>query len=127
MQNDVHMEHAQAIVDGGCKFYCEGANMPTTNDALKFLMDNCVAVGPAKAANAGGVACSCIEMGQNSGHTVFQHEDVYAQLHQIMKNIYNACANAGEKYFGSKNALVQGANIAGFERVAAAMMAQGLV
>jgi glutamate dehydrogenase (NADP+) len=127
MQNDVHMEHAKQIVEGGCKFYCEGANMPTTNDALKYLMDNCIAVGPAKAANAGGVACSCIEMGQNAGHTVFQHEDVYAQLHQIMKNIYNACANAGEKYYGNKNALVQGANIAGFERVAEAMMAQGLV
>ena len=127
MQNDVHMEHAKQIVEGGCKFYCEGANMPTTNDALKYLMDNCIAVGPAKAANAGGVACSCIEMGQNAGHTVFQHEDVYAQLHQIMKNIYNACANAGEKYYGDKNALVQGANIAGFERVAEAMMAQGLV
>lgn len=66
-------------------------------------------------------------MGQNSGHTVFQHEDVYAQLHQIMKNIFNACSNAGEKYYGNKNALVQGANIAGFERVAEAMMAQGLV
>ena len=127
MQNDVHMEHAKQIVEGGCKFYCEGANMPTTNDALKYLMDNCIAVGPAKAANAGGVACSCIEMGQNAGHTVIQHEDVHAQLHQIMKNIYNACANAGEKYYGNKNALVQGANIAGFERVAEAMMAQGLV
>ena len=127
MQNDVHMEHAQAIVDGGCKFYCEGANMPTTNDALQFLMEKCVAVGPAKAANAGGVACSCIEMGQNSGHTVFQHEAVYDQLHQIMKNIFAACAKAGETYYGDKNALVQGANIAGFERVAAAMMAQGLV
>jgi len=127
MQNDVHMEHAQAIVDGGCKFYCEGANMPTTNDALTFLMEKCIAVGPAKAANAGGVACSCIEMGQNSGHTVFQHEDVYAQLHNIMKNIFNACTKAGQTYYGDKNALVQGANIAGFERVAQAMMAQGLV
>ena len=127
MQNDVHMEHAQQIVEGGCKFYCEGANMPTTNDALQYLMENMIAVGPAKAANAGGVACSCIEMGQNAGHTVFQHEDVYEQLHQIKKNIYAKCANAGEKYYGNKNALVQGANIAGFERVAEAMMAQGLV
>ena len=127
MQNDVHMEHAKQIVEGGCKFYCEGANMPTTNDALKYLMDNCIAVGPAKAANAGGVACSCIEMGQNSGHTVFQHQDVYDQLHQIMIHIYNACAKAGETYYNDKNALVQGANIAGFERVAEAMMAQGLV
>ena len=127
MQNDVHMEDAKNIVESGCKFYCEGANMPTTNDALVYLMDNMTAVGPAKAANAGGVACSCIEMGQNAGHTVFQHEDVYAQLHQIMRNIFNACANAGEKYYDNKNALVQGANIAGFERVAQAMMEQGLV
>ena len=127
MQNDVHMEDAKNIVESGCKFYCEGANMPTTNDALVYLMDNMTAVGPAKAANAGGVACSCIEMGQNAGHTVFQHEDVYAQLHQIMRNIFNACSNAGEKYYDNKNALVQGANIAGFERVAQAMMEQGLV
>ena len=127
MQNDVHMEHAKQIVEGGCKFYCEGANMPTTNDALKYLMDNMIAVGPAKAANAGGVACSCIEMGQNAGHTAFQHQAVYDQLHQIMKNIYSACAKAGETYYGNKNALVPGANIAGFERVANAMMAQGLV
>ena len=126
MQNDVHMEDAKNIVESGCKFYCEGANMPTTNDALVYLMDKMTAVGPAKAANAGGVACSCIEMGQNAGHTVFQHEDVYAQLHQIMRNIFNACANAGEKYYDNKNALVQGANIAGFERVAQAMMEQGL-
>ena len=127
MQNDVHMEDAKNIVESGCKFYCEGANMPTTNEALVYLMDKMTAVGPAKAANAGGVACSCIEMGQNAGHTVYQHEDVYTQLHQIMRNIYNACAGAGEKYYGNKNALVQGANIAGFEKVAEAMMAQGLV
>ena len=127
MQNDVHMEDAKNIVESGCKFYCEGANMPTTNDALVYLMDNMTAVGPAKAANAGGVACSCIEMGQNAGHTAFQHEAVYEQLHQIMRNIYNACAKAGETYYNDKNALVQGANIAGFERVANAMMEQGLV
>ncbi len=127
MQNDVHMVDAENIVKSGAKFYCEGANMPTTNDALVYLMDKMIAVGPAKAANAGGVACSCIEMGQNAGHTVFQHEDVYEQLHAIMKNIYNACAGAGQKYYNDKNALVQGANIAGFERVAEAMMAQGLV
>ena len=127
MQNDVRMEDAQNIVKSGAKFYCEGANMPTTNDALVYLMKEMTAVGPAKAANAGGVACSCIEMGQNSGHTVYQHEDVYAQLHTIMKNIYNACSKAGETYYNDKNALVQGANIAGFEKVAEAMMAQGLV
>ena len=127
MQNDVRMEDAENIVKSGAKFYCEGANMPTTNDALVYLMDKMIAVGPAKAANAGGVACSCIEMGQNAGHTAFQHQDVYDQLHTIMVNIYNACAKAGETYYNDKNALVQGANIAGFERVAEAMMAQGLV
>ena len=127
MQNDVHMEHAKQIVEGGCKFYCEGANMPTTNDALEYLIENETAVGSAKAANAGGVACSCIEMGQNAGHTVYQHQDVYDQLHQIMINIYKNSAAAAEKYYGNKNLLVQGGNIAGFEKVAAAMMEQGLV
>ena len=127
MQNDVHMEHAKQIVEGGCKFYCEGANMPTTNDALEYLIENEIAVGSAKAANAGGVACSCIEMGQNAGHTVYQHQDVYDQLHTIMKNIYKNSAAAAEKYYGNKNLLVQGGNIAGFEKVAAAMMEQGLV
>ena len=127
MQNDVHMEHAKQIVEGGCKFYCEGANMPTTNDALNYLIENMTAVGSAKAANAGGVACSCIEMGQNAGHTVFQHQAVYDQLHDIMRNIYKNSANAAEKYFGNKNLLVQGGNIASFEKVAAAMMEQGLV
>ena len=127
MQNDVHMEHAKQIVEGGCKFYCEGANMPTTNDALEYLIEHETAVGSAKAANAGGVACSCIEMGQNAGHTVFQHQAVYDQLHEIMRNIYKNSAAAAEKYFGNKNLLVQGGNIAGFEKVAAAMMEQGLV
>ena len=127
MQNDVHMEHAKQIVEGGCKFYCEGANMPTTNDALNYLIENMIAVGSAKAANAGGVACSCIEMGQNAGHTVYQHQAVYDQLHDIMRNIYKNSAAAAEKYFGNKNLLVQGGNIAGFEKVAAAMMEQGLV
>ena len=118
---------AKQIVEGGCKFYCEGANMPTTNDALEYLIENETAVGSAKAANAGGVACSCIEMGQNAGHTVYQHQDVYDQLHQIMINIYKNSAAAAEKYYGNKNLLVQGGNIAGFEKVAAAMMEQGLV
>ena len=127
MQNDVHMEDAKNIVESGCKFYCEGANMPTTNDALEYLIENMTCVGPAKAANAGGVATSCIEMGQNSGHAVYDLDKVYDQLHGIMVNIYKACADAGEKYYGDRNAIVKGANIAGFEKVADAMMAQGLV
>lgn len=125
-QNEVNMEDAKNIVDNGAKFYCEGANMPTTNEALEYLLQNGVIVGPAKAANAGGVATSCIEMGQNAGHTVFQHQDVYEQLHTIMVNIHNACATASKKYYG-KYDLVKGANIAGFEKVAQAMMSQGIV
>ncbi len=126
LQNEIHLEDAKTIVESGCKFVCEGANMPTTNEALAYLQDNGVIVGPAKAANAGGVACSCIEMGQNAGHTVFQHEDVYEQLHAIMVNIHKAAMDASLKYFGTYD-LVKGANIAGFEKVADAMMAQGVV
>ena len=120
------MEDAKHIVESGAKFYCEGANMPTTNEALEYLQEQGIVVGPAKAANAGGVACSCIEMGQNASHTVYQHQDVYDQLHQIMVNIHKACKEASEKYYG-KYDLVKGANIAGFEKVAEAMMGQGLV
>lgn len=126
LQNEIRLEDAKTIVESGCKFVCEGANMPTTNEALAYLQDNGVIVGPAKAANAGGVACSCIEMGQNAGHTVFQHEDVYEQLHAIMVNIHKSAMEASLKYFG-KYDLVKGANIAGFEKVADAMMAQGVV
>ena len=125
-QNEVQLDDAKKIAASGAKFYCEGANMPTTNEALEYLLNKGLIVGPAKAANAGGVATSCIEMGQNAGHTVFQHQDVYDQLHQIMVNIHKSCAEASQKYYG-KYDLVKGANIAGFEKVAEAMMAQGLV
>ncbi len=125
-QNEIHMADAEAMVANGCKFLCEGANMPTKNDALKYLMDNGVIVGPAKAANAGGVACSCIEMGQNAGHTVFSPAQVYEQLETIMVNIHKNSVEAAERYGLGYN-LVAGANIAGFEKVAQAMMAQGIV
>ena len=125
-QNEIRIEDAQAMVANGCKFLCEGANMPTTNEALKFLMENGVIVGPSKAANAGGVACSCIEMGQNAGHTVFSPAQVYEQLETIMVNIHKNSAEAAQRYGLGYN-LVAGANIAGFEKVAEAMMAQGIV
>ena len=125
-QNEIHLEDAETMVANGCKYLCEGSNMPTTNEALKYLMDNGVVVGPSKAANAGGVACSCIEMGQNAGHTVFSPEQVYQQLETIMVNIHKNSAEASERYGLGYN-LVAGANIAGFEKVAQAMMAQGLV
>ena len=125
-QNDVHLEHAKQIVASGCKYYCEGANLPTTPDALEYLLEHGVVVGPAKAANAGGVACSAIEMSQNAGHTVFSKEDVFARLEAIMKNIHDSSAAAAEEYGFGYN-LVAGANIAGFLRVAKAMHAQGWI
>ena len=125
-QNDVHLEHAKQIVASGCKYYCEGANLPTTPDALEYLQKNGVIIGPAKAANAGGVACSAIEMSQNAGHTVFSKEDVFARLETIMKNIHDSSAAAAKEY-GFGYDLVAGANIAGFLRVAKAMQAQGWI
>jgi len=100
--------------------------MPTTNEALDYLMKNGVIIGPCKAANAGGVACSCIEMGQNAGHTVFSPEQVHAQLKTIMINIHDSAAAAAKEYGLGYN-LVAGANIAGFMKIANAMMAQGVV
>ncbi|NLY82335.1 MAG: NADP-specific glutamate dehydrogenase [Clostridiales bacterium] len=125
-QNEITIEDAKTMVENGCKYLCEGANMPTTNEALKYLQDNKVIIGPSKAANAGGVACSCIEMGQNSGKTVFTPEEVYAQLEAIMIHIHEVASEASARYNLGYD-LVAGANIAGFERVAEAMMAQGIV
>ena len=125
-QNEIHLEDAQKIVTNGTKFVCEGSNMPTTNDALKFLQDNGVVVGPAKAANAGGVATSALEMAQNSQRLNWSFEEVDEKLHGIMVNIFAACKDAADKYGMSGN-YVAGANIAGFLKVANAMMAQGVV
>lgn len=124
-QNEIGIEDAKSIVASGCKFLCEGANMPTTNEALNYLQENGITVGPAKAANAGGVSCSCIEMGQNAGKTVFSPAQVHAQLKDIMVNIHKSCKEASEKYGFGYN-LVAGANIAGFIKVADAMIAQGI-
>jgi glutamate dehydrogenase (NADP+) len=125
-QNEIHIEDAQKIVTNGTKFVCEGANMPTTNDALKFLQDNGVIVGPAKAANAGGVATSCLEMAQNSQRIYWSFEEVDQKLYGIMVNIFKECKEAAEEY-GMAGNYVAGANIAGFLKVANAMMAQGIV
>lgn len=126
MQNDIHLEHAKQIVANGAKFLCEGANMPCTNEAVEYMMEHGIIVGPSKAANAGGVACSCIEMGQNAGHTVFSPAQVHAQLKDIMVHIHDSAAEAAKDYGLGYN-LVAGANIAGFKKVAEAMMAQGYV
>lgn len=124
-QNEIRLEDAKEIVANGTKFVCEGSNMSSTNEAIAYLQDHDIIVGPSKAANAGGVACSCIEMGQNSGKTVFSPEQVYAQLEDIMIGIHKSCKDASEKYGYGYN-LVAGANIAGFLKVADAMLAQGL-
>ena len=124
-QNEIREEDAKSFVERGVKFVCEGSNMSSTNEAIKIMQDGGIIVGPSKAANAGGVACSCIEMGQNAGKTVFTPEQVHAQLKDIMVGIHDACKDAAEKYGFGYN-LVAGANIAGFLKVADAMMAQGI-
>ena len=125
-QNEINMAEAEKMVANGVPYYIEVANMPTTNEALAYLMENCKAVGPAKAANAGGVAVSALEMGQNSMRYNWTAEEVDAKLKQIMIDIHNNSAAAAEEYGFGYN-LVAGANIAGFLKVADAMMAQGAI
>jgi len=125
-QNEIREEDAKSFVERGVKFVCEGSNMSSTNEAIKIMQEGGIIVGPSKAANAGGVACSCIEMGQNAGKTNFTADQVLNQLHDIMVGIHTACAEASQEYYG-KYDLVAGANIAGFLKVAQAMMDQGLV
>ena len=125
-QNEINMEQAEKLVANGVPYYIEVANMPTTNDALAYLKANCKAVAPSKAVNAGGVAVSALEMGQNSMRYGWTAEEVDGRLKQIMKDIHDNSAAAAEKY-GLGYDLVAGANIAGFVKVADAMMAQGLI
>lgn len=125
-QNEITEEDAKIFIQNGVKYVCEGSNMASTNEAIQTMLEGGIILGPSKAANAGGVACSCIEMGQNSGHTSFTAEQVYEQLHCIMKCIHQGCADASMEVYGTYN-LVAGANIAGFKKVAEAMLAQGIV
>lgn len=123
-QNDIHIEHAKMITDNGIKYVCEGANMPCTNEAVTHFLNSGVVVGPSKAANAGGVSVSALEMSQNSMRLSWTEEEVDAKLHQIMKNIHKNAKDAAE-FYGFGYNLVAGANIAGFDKVAKAMVAQG--
>ena len=125
-QNEIKIDEAKTMVANGCKFLCEAANMPTTNEAIDYFKENGVIVGPSKAANAGGVACSCIEMSQNAEHTIFTEDDVFEKLEAIMVNIFKQSVAACVKY-NLGDDLIAGANIAGFERVANAMLMQGIV
>lgn len=125
-QNEVFLEDAQTLAKNGCKLLAEGANMPTTMEATTFLQDQGIAFIPGKAANAGGVATSGLEMSQNSERLSWSFEEVDAKLQSIMKNIYHAADDAAKRY-GHEGDYVMGANIAGFEKVAEAMMAEGVV
>ena len=125
-QNELFIEDAQALVANGTKIVAEGANMPTTMDATKYLQDNGVVFMPGKAANAGGVATSGLEMSQNSERLSWSFEEVDAKLQGIMVNIFHAADDAAREY-GVEGDYVAGANIAGFKKLADAMMAQGIV
>ena len=125
-QNELQLEGAEALVANGCYAVAEGANMPSTPEAIAYLQSHGILFAPAKAANAGGVATSGLEMSQNSLRLSWTFEEVDERLHNIMVNIYKNAADAAERY-GMKGNLVAGANIAGFEKIASAMMSQGVV
>ena len=125
-QNEVNIDDAKKIVANGIKYYVEVSNMPTTNEAVAYLQANGVIVAPSKAVNAGGVAVSGLEMSQNSMRYSWSAEEVDAKLKTIMKNIYEASVAAAKQY-GMEGNLVAGANIAGFLKVADAMLAYGVV
>jgi len=125
-QNELHLEDAKTLVANGCFAVAEGANMPTTPDAVEYLQANGILYAPGKASNAGGVATSGLEMSQNAMRLSWTFEEVDEKLHGIMVNIHNNCVKAAETY-GHPNNYVMGANIAGFEKVADAMLAQGVI
>ena len=125
-QNELLLDDAKMLVENGCIAVAEGANMPTTLEATKYLQQNGVMFAPGKAANAGGVATSALEMSQNSERISWTFEKVDKKLKDIMVNIYHNVDDAAKKY-SLDGDYVSGANIAGFEKVADAMMAQGIV
>lgn len=125
-QNELNKEDAETLVSNGVLAVAEGANMPSTLEAVDVFLSNGVSFGPAKAANAGGVAVSALEMAQNSSRTAWSFEEVDNKLYHIMKDIYHNAAKAAEEFDAPGN-LVVGANIAGFLKVAEAMSAQGIV
>ena len=124
-QNELALEGAKTLVANGCKYVVEGANMPTTLDATTYLQENGVLFMPGKAANAGGVATSALEMSQNSMRLSWTAEEVDVKLHGIMVDIFHKADDAAKRY-GMKDNYVAGANIAGFEKVVDAMKAQGI-
>jgi glutamate dehydrogenase (NADP+) len=125
-QNELEKKHAELLVRGGLIAVAEGANMPCTPDAVEVFHKNKIPFGPGKAANAGGVAVSGLEMSQNSIRDSWSFDKVDAKLQGIMKNIHDKSYEASEKYNDRGN-YVMGANIVGFQKVANAMISQGIV
>ena len=125
-QNEINGEDAKKLIDNGCWCVCEGANMPSDEAAIDAYLAAKILYMPGKAANAGGVAVSALEMSQNSERLSWSFEEVDSKLHDIMVNIYKNVSETAKKY-GYENNFVVGANIAGFEKVSTAMLAQGLV
>mgnify|MGYP004640577671 FL=1 len=125
-QNELNGDEAQALVDNGCICVAEGANMPSTPEAIRIFQQHKLLYAPGKAANAGGVATSGLEMTQNSIRLTWSPEEVDAKLKSIMQNIHSVCVHYGTQPDGNINYVV-GANIGGFMKVANAMLAQGCV
>jgi glutamate dehydrogenase (NADP+) len=125
-ENEISGEDAKTLVKNGCICVSEGANMPTTPEGVEVFLKNKILYGPGKAANAGGVATSGLEMSQNSIRLSWTRDEVDNRLHDIMKSIHQACKETADEY-GEPGNYVLGANIAGFIKVANAMMDQGLV
>ncbi|MDD5101372.1 MAG: NADP-specific glutamate dehydrogenase, partial [Endomicrobiaceae bacterium] len=125
-QNELDGDAAKTLVKNGCMYVAEGANMPSTPEAVAVFISSKISYAPGKASNAGGVATSGLEMSQNSQRLSWTFDEVDNKLHQIMINIHNSAKNAAEEY-GTPGNLVNGANIAGFKKVATAMLAHGLI
>ena len=123
---DLILDTAKLLVENGVWAIGEGANMPCTNEAIKYFLSKNILVAPAKAANAGGVAVSALEMSQNSMRYSWTFEEVDSKLDRIMVNIFASCKNAAQDYGYGTN-YVAGANIAGFRKIAKAMRAQGII
>jgi glutamate dehydrogenase (NADP+) len=124
-QNEINKNEAKKLVDNGCVCVAEGANMPTEPEGINVFMDAKILYGPGKAANAGGVATSGLEMSQNSLKLAWSREEVDEKLHNIMINIHSSCVKYGKE--GNFINYVKGANIAGFVKVADAMIDQGVL
>jgi glutamate dehydrogenase (NADP+) len=125
-QNEINEDEAKVLISNGCKVVSEGANMPSTPEAVEVYLENKILYGPGKAANAGGVAVSGLEMSQNSMRYSWTREEVDKKLHAIMQDIHETCVTYGKEEDGFVN-YVNGANIGGFVKVADAMLAQGVV